>query len=324
MALTAPIRDAAMPWLEAALDRDAAAAAALATGLRPGALPGGDRRLESAALIRHKTGRRALIEYVVRDGSDTRHRILLKCRVREADRRTAALHDGLAAGARSGWTVPRTLGVVPAFHGWLQAWCPGTDGFTALAASNGVAAAGAIGGALAGLHGAATTDRRHGLPAELGVAMRALDGLGERDRTLKSRLDRIRSGLIRRCRSIRATHPRLLHRDFYPDQVLVHGATVILLDLDLHAMGDAALDLGNFIGHLIEHDLRTGSNLAALGPAFVDGYRTAGGRADAGAIDGYLTLTLARHIALSTIIPGRRHTTAALLDLCERRLAGAS
>ncbi|MGE0440063.1 MAG: hypothetical protein AB7L66_02855 [Gemmatimonadales bacterium] len=323
MALTAPSRDAAMPWLEPALDLDAAAPV-LADGLRPGALPGGERRLESATLLRHKTGRRALIEYHLRNGADLRHRILLKCRVREADRRTAALHDGLTARARSGWTVPRALGVVPAFHGWLQEWRPGDGGFVALAASTGAATAGAIGGALAGLHAAAATDRRHGLPAELGIAMRALDGLAERDRTLKSRLDRIRAGLIRRCGSIRAAHPRLLHRDFYPDQVLLDGATVVLLDLDLHAMGDAALDLGNFVGHLIEHDLRTGSNLAALGPAFIDGYRDAGGRVDSGAIDGYLTLTLARHIALSTTIPGRRHTTAALLDLCERRLAGAS
>ena len=34
-----------------------------------------------------------------------------------------------------------------------------------------------------------------------------------------------------------------IHRDFYPDQVLVDGARVYLLDLDLYSLGEPPLDV---------------------------------------------------------------------------------
>jgi hypothetical protein len=39
-------------------------------------------------------------------------------------------------------------------------------------------------------------------------------------------------------------------------------------------------------------------------------------------VKAYTTLTLVRHIHLSTLFERRRHTTEALLELCEERLAG--
>jgi hypothetical protein len=38
-------------------------------------------------------------------------------------------------------------------------------------------------------------------------------------------------------------------------------------------------------------------------------------------VEAYATLTLVRHVQISTTFPDRRHTTAPLLELCERRLA---
>ncbi len=314
--------DAALPWIETALDLDAAAAP-LTAGLRSDALPSAPYRLESARLARHKPGRRALIEYSVVDRDGIRHGVLLKGRARGLDRRTIELHDTLAPTAQHGWTVPRALGVIPEFQGWLQERHVGQPGFGALAGPDGATVARAVGAALAGFHHAAVTERRHLLAAELDSTVRHLAGLAAREPALGPRLDRIQGALVRRSNGIPAGPLRLLHRDFYPDQFLIEGTNVVLLDLDLHAMGDPALDLGNFVGHLIEHDIRTGSNLGRLGTPFLDGYRRAGGWTDDGAIEGFLVLTLARHIVLSTTIPGRGHTTLALVDRCEQRLIGA-
>jgi len=47
-------------------------------------------------------------------------------------------------------------------------------------------------------------------------------------------------------------HPPMcvIHRDFYPSQVLFDGTTITLLDLDTLAIGSPCVDLGNLIAHL--------------------------------------------------------------------------
>ena len=66
--------------------------------------------------------------------------------------------------------------------------------------------------------------------------------------------------LYRACERVAASIPagpvRGIHRDFYPDQVLVDGGRLWLLDLDLYCAGNPALDAGNFLGHLTEQALR--------------------------------------------------------------------
>ena len=58
--------------------------------------------------------------------------------------------------------------------------------------------------------------------------------------------------------------PQGIHRDFYPDQVLIDGDHLYVIDFDLYCMGDPALDIGNFMGHIIEHSLRILGYPAAL------------------------------------------------------------
>ncbi len=43
--------------------------------------------------------------------------------------------------------------------------------------------------------------------------------------------------------------PALIHRDFYPKQVLYDGSQITLLDFDTISLGDPALDLGNHLAH---------------------------------------------------------------------------
>jgi thiamine kinase-like enzyme len=71
----------------------------------------------------------------------------------------------------------------------------------------------------------------------------------------------------------------LIHRDFYPDQILVDRDRLWLVDLDLCCQGDPALDIGNFIAHITEQSLRqTGDpsameQEAALREAFIQAWR---------------------------------------------------
>jgi len=114
-----------------------------------------------------------------------------------------------------------------------------------------------------------------------------------------------------------------IHRDFYPDQVIINNSRLYLIDLDLYCEGNPALDIGNFIGHIQEYSLRTFGNSQVLqeyenvlAERFIqltsDKFLTA--------IQSYTTLTLVRHIHISTQFAERRHFTEALLNLCEQRL----
>jgi aminoglycoside phosphotransferase (APT) family kinase protein len=116
---------------------------------------------------------------------------------------------------------------------------------------------------------------------------------------------------------------RPVHRDFYPDQVLLSGSRVYLLDFDLFCQGDPALDVGNFCGHLTEESLRTAGRADALAVcerALEERYSELTGAPARTQVQIYSTLTLARHIYLSTQFPDRWHLTEQLLDLCEARL----
>jgi streptomycin 6-kinase len=69
---------------------------------------------------------------------------------------------------------------------------------------------------------------------------------------------------------------RPLHGDFYAAQVLLAQQRVVLLDLDSMVRGDPALDVGNFIAHLILENLRgalSARRVATATESLVTGYR---------------------------------------------------
>jgi aminoglycoside phosphotransferase (APT) family kinase protein len=105
--------------------------------------------------------------------------------------------------------------------------------------------------------------------------------------------------------------------------VIVEGSRLYLLDFDLYCEGDPALDIGNFVGHITEHSLRTLGDPAALATAeaaIEERFVELSGLAARSAVRAYATLTLARHVHLSTLHADRRPYTGALIELCEERL----
>ena len=117
-----------------------------------------------------------------------------------------------------------------------------------------------------------------------------------------------------------------IHRDFYPAQVIVEGGRLHLLDFDLYCLGDPALDVGNFLGHLTEESLRVRGDAAAWRDrevAMEDRFVELAGEQGRFAVRAYATLTLARHIYLSTQFAERLAFTERLIGLCEARLEQA-
>jgi hypothetical protein len=137
------------------------------------------------------------------------------------------------------------------------------------------------------------------------------------------RLERV----LEACEHVGAATPepklRGIHRDFYPDQVIVDGHRLYLLDLDLYCEGDSGLDIGNFIGHITEQSLRTLGSPDALADrevALEERFVELSGEVTRAAVRSYTTLTLVRHIYISTQFAERCPFSEALLELCEQRL----
>jgi thiamine kinase-like enzyme len=114
-----------------------------------------------------------------------------------------------------------------------------------------------------------------------------------------------------------------VHRDFYADQIIVSAKRVWLIDFDLYCNGDPGLDVGNFLGHLTEQSLRTLGDPRGLAPlerAMAERFALLSGPVAARAAATYATLTLARHVYLSTLFVERQPYTYRILELCEERL----
>lgn len=314
--------DPRIPSLQRALD-PARARPALA------ALLGRDLRLEAVTVVRHKPGRRCLIAYTL-DGGGV---VLGKVRARGLDARSyraqrALWEAGFHDASQDGVSVAEPLGLVPALAMWCQRVVPGRPLEAELPGPGGEALCGRVACAVHKLHGSALRpERAHTVEDELRTLEGRLADLASERPALRPRLRRLLNACRRLAADLPLATPRPLHRDFYQDQLLVDGDRLTLLDFDLCAWGDPALDVGNFAGHLTELALRTRGDEVALAEqeaALVEGYLAKVGanpKRVERAIDVYKTLTLARHIALSRRFPARTHTTEALLALCETRLA---
>jgi hypothetical protein len=325
-------RDSEMPSLARALDPNEAQRQ-LGTNLPRLAGEGGFVHLRSIRVTRYKAGRRCLIEYTVEleKPSKLGETIALIGKVRVGHRAASGYalleafwNAGFAADSADGISVPEPIGVVPDFQMWLQRKVPGRLATELLAEPDGVMLARRIVDAARKLHGAGVlTKRRHTMADELRILRERLPSVGELEPLTAGRIER----LLDACDRLGAKTPEPItcgiHRDFYPDQVIVDGARLYLVDFDLYCKGDPGLDIGNFLGHVTEQSLRTlgePTALASVEQAMEERFVEMSGEATRPAVRAYAALTLVRHIYLSTLKPERRPFTRSLLELCEERL----
>ena len=290
---------------------------------------------ESAAVqairaVRYKPGRRCLIEYDVELPSSAVVTLVGKARARGADHHTFELlrelrRRGFDDHSADGISVPEPITVVPELGLWLQRKVAGVSATESLAGSYGVAMARRLAEAAHKLHAAGVpTDRDHTMADELRILHERLDALAAQWPDLGNRLGRLLAACDRLAATIPPPQSCGIHRDFYPDQVLVAGERLYLLDFDLYSRGDPALDIGNCIGHITEQAVRTRGDPRALADceaALEDRFVALTGEQTRPAVRAYALLTLARHVSLSAQRVDRQSVTARLLELCEERLA---
>ena len=292
--------------------------------------------LQAIRVTRYKPGRRCVLEFdVVTDRPDAApEAVTLVGKVRrrrpgEADYRLlSALWDaGFAADSPDGISVPEPIGFVPELQLWLQRKVPGPVATDLLAGPDGPALVERIAEAAHKLHQAGVrSERRHTMADELRILRERLPTLAEPGTRQERRIARLLDACDRLGAAIPEPAPRGIHRDFYPDQVIVDpgtGRRLFLIDFDLHCEGDPGLDIGNFLGHITEQSLRALGDPQALADreqAMEERFVALSGEATRAAVRAYATLTLVRHIHLSTLFPERRPFTGRLLELCEERL----
>lgn len=322
--------DAALPFLAQATDP-------ADVERRIGPLLGGAARLLSIRVVRHKPGRRCLIEYDFESerghGGSERVTVVGKARARrspkEGDRLLRLLRGrGFGDDAEDGIAVPEPVGVVREYRMSLQRKVPGIPAARLFGKPGDVALARRVARAACKLHRAGFLPRRsHSIADEVAILREKLGELSGTRPAWGRRLARLLEECERLAGRIPATASRGIHRDFYADQVLVDGSRLYLVDFDLFCQGDPALDAGNFLGHLSEQSLRVLGDPAALSDcegAFEEQFVELSGPSIQPAVRAYATLTIARHVYLSTRFEERRPFTESLLELAEERLgAGA-
>lgn len=315
--------DPTMPFILLGLDR-----AYMEPRLRRMVGGSGQAELTAARIVRWKRGRRCVIEYDLRAGGQCRT-LVGKVRAKSLDVAAFELaqrltNAGLGPDSPDGISIPPPRGTVAECHMWLQDKVSGTDGWNALSGPDGALVAARIGRALAKLQTRLPRLRRsHSIAHEMSHLEAVFAIARARHPEWSCRLRRVLDGCAHVARTVRDAPVSGVHRDFYHDQVIAGADRIWLLDLDLAAQGDPAVDVGNFTAHVVEQSLRllrSADALSGVEAAFVAGYLEAGGRASPESADVYKTLTLARHIYLSTTFEERRPYTEALVKLCEHRL----
>jgi aminoglycoside phosphotransferase (APT) family kinase protein len=272
-----------------------------------------------ATLIRQKAGRRFLVRYDVAVAGRT-ETLIGKSRAKGADRKTFAAHQQLQG--RSKVTVPEPVGLIPELRMWLQRAVPGAA-LTSLIPNGRLEVAERAARALFELHHSDVRPARvHTAEDEMTILRDRLLQAKEAMPDLAGRIDE----LLRRCEAIASALPddarTCIHRDFYPDHVLIGEQSTTLIDLDLLSMGDPAVDVGNFAAHVTEQALRdTGDPHAynSFAERFKRAYLDLAGPEMRDRVEAYEGLSLARHVHISTLFPNRRHITASILDLCLAR-----
>jgi Phosphotransferase enzyme family len=293
---------------------------------------GGAAKLRAIRVTRHKPGKRCLIEYdvdVARPGSP---RVTLIGKIRHARYGKEGYrllqsfwNAGFDSDTADGIAVPPPVGIISKFQMWVQRKVLGVSATELVAGPGGAGLARRVAEAAHKIHRAGVlAPQRHTIADEMRILHDALAMVRVAQPRLARRIDAVLAGCERLAGLAESPRAAGIHRDFYADQVIVASDRIYILDFDLYCLGDPALDAGNFIGHLTEQSLRTFGRPDALADAeqaLLERFVELSGEDLRGRVEVYATLTLARHVYLSTQFIERRPFTDAILEHCEERLA---
>ena len=264
----------------------------------------GEARVTTASVVRHKPGRRCLVRYDVADlerdapgagrtpiasgasvaggapiangspaaggasAAPTNPSTVLFGKLFASARgpRVLAAHAHLHAAQRAdGPRLPEPLGYLDDARVVLLGAVPGVP-VTARLRAGDLALAARIGAALGALHvSPAPLERRHNPADELAPLAARVARLAAAD----ARLGRRASAALEQLGSLapgpHAWRLQPVHRDLHPEQVLVApDGRIGFVDLDDAALSEPALDVGNFIAHIVWLGCQTPTGAARL------------------------------------------------------------
>ncbi|HSU55034.1 MAG TPA: phosphotransferase [Candidatus Dormibacteraeota bacterium] len=322
--------DPQLPLLAIALNRDTARREFKRR--LPGLSGDGKLRLKDIRMIRHKPGRRCVVEYdveLVRPDQPAELVTLIgKTRARrsgnEAFRLQKAIWDaGFNSSSQDLISVPEPIGVISAFQMWFQRKVRGSTADQLLTTTGGPSVARRIVQSICKLHRSGVpSEKMHSIRDELRILHDCLAQTATLLPQCGTRLSRLMASCQTRSAQIPPGGHCGIHRDFYSSQVIIDQDRLWLLDFDLYCQGDPALDLGNFIAHVTEQSLRecgSADAMIQIESALEEEFVLLAGEQVRPALHLYRDLTLVRHIFLSTKFPERHHLTESLLTLCEAR-----
>ncbi|HYX19185.1 MAG TPA: phosphotransferase [Nostoc sp.] len=286
-------------------------------------------QLQKIQVIRHKPGRRCLIEYELLNNHGQTITLIGKIRAKGTDFNSYELQKylwqkGFADDSADGISVPQPIGIIPEWQMWLQRKVQGAIATQFLTQTNTIFLAKRIAEVAHKLHQTNIPPcRSHAMSDELRILNERIPLVMQQYPEWKKRLEQI----LAASNHLGENTPELkrcgIHRDFYPDQVIINRSRLYLIDLDLYCEGNPAIDIGNFIAHIKEYSLRILGNSEALHnweTALTKRFIQLTNEEFKTSIESYITLTLVRHIHISTQFLERRSFTETLLNLCEQRL----
>lgn len=266
--------------------------------------------------------RRCLVEYKFEDGAC----ILGKVRKKGIDLRAwHAQQQVYDAASRAGTKLQRliiaeSLGAIPDWNMWLQARLPGLPVNSRQLLSESPDVVHRIGQALGELHQLGVeVDRRHTIEDELEILGAGMDRVLLKRENWSGRIRTIQSACRSFLSKLSTDHETGIHRDFYPAQVILDSGRVGIVDLDLFATGHPAIDVGNFIAHLMEAAIRQSLKIRSVADhseAFIAGYQSTASPLPRLDIEIMTFVSFARHIQISHRISDRRKSTRKLIRKC--------
>lgn len=283
--------------------------------------------LQEAKLIRYKPQKRCLVEYVFK--GDNNFSIIGKIRAKGLDKNSYSLQkflyqNGFGIDSQDKIFVPQPMGIIPEWNMWLQEKVLGEISTNFFRPNYSINISKKIPHIAHKLHQLpCQSNRVHSMETELKILHQKLPLIIPLFPHWEKRIFDLLNKCDRTYNLVAEKRLFGIHRDFYFDQIIVNQDKYYLLDLDLYCLGNPALDIGNFVGHLIEYSFRKWQKFDSLKNhqnAIVEEFINLNGEYQRQNITIYTILTVVRHIYLSTTFPKRNFSTPYLFDWCEKEL----
>ena len=317
-------KDARMPFLKYALDPEYMQSL-FNINYKDGACI--NSKLSSIKVIRYKKEKRCLFEYKFYSQQDVD--LIGKTRASGSVKNNYKINkeiysSGFNSSCGDNICIPKPLFHVPNINMWYQKKISGQTYTDLVTKGKDLKTARLIAEAAYKIHRCnVAVNKNHTTDGEMQILTDCLDKVSSKKLTLTGRIQDILTAGKVLAYSIPKPDTCCIHRDFYADQLIIRGEKIYIVDFDLFCNGDPALDIGNFIGHLTELSIRTkgsADGFIEIENEIEKHYLNISSNTNSFSIQAYKTLTLLRHIYISTLFADRCAFTEKILNLCEQRL----